>query len=167
MLFALCGVSGVGKTTLQHALLQRKPHLGQLITSTTRLPRPGEVDHREYHFLSAQQFQVAVQMGHLVCPIQYRGAWYGTAREDLHACAQRETIAVLRPDKIPELQTFTTLIGLSIVKARQDDPISPDDQIILNHQHLCLHQVTNIPGDLDATVTEILGIMHTYSGGFL
>jgi guanylate kinase len=167
MLYALCGVSGVGKTTLQKALLQRQPLLRRFITSTTRVPRPGEINHIDYHFLSVQQFQSAVQIGHIVCPIQYRGAWYGTAREDLYACAQRETIAVLRPDKIPELQTFTILTGIYILKARQDQFISLDDQIILGHRHLCRHQITNIPGDLDTAITEILALLHIYSGGSL
>jgi guanylate kinase len=167
MLYALCGVSGVGKTTLQHVLLQRQPTLRRFVTSTTRAPRPGEIDHLDYHFLSVQQFESAVQTGRIVCPIQYREAWYGTAREDLEACAQKEMLAVLRPDKITELQRFTTLIGIYILKAEQDQPVSPDDQIILAHRHLCLHLVTNMPGDLDTAVTEILALIHTYSGGSL
>lgn len=166
MLYALCGVSKAGKTTLQKALLQRQPLLGRFVTSTTRVPRPGEVDHIDYHFLSVQQFQSAVQIGRIVCPIQYREAWYGTAREDLDACAQRDMIAVLRPDKITELQKFTALIGIYILKAGQDQSISPDDQVIMNHRHLCLHQVTNIPGNLDTAVTEILALIQTYSGGY-
>jgi guanylate kinase len=167
MLYALCGVSGVGKTTLQHALLQREPTLRRFVTSTTRAPRPGEINHIDYHFLSVQQFESAVRTGRIVCPIQYREAWYGTAREDLEACAQNDLLAVLRPDKITELQMFTTLIGIYILKAGQDQLVSPDDQLILDHRHLCLRQVTNIPGDLDAAVTEILALIHTYSGGSL
>ena len=104
----------MGKTTLQKALLQRQPLLERLITSTTRAPRPGESNHSDYHFLSMEQFRSAVAIERIVCPIQHRGSWYGTAREDLEACAQRNTIAVLRPDKIPELQMFTPLIGISV-----------------------------------------------------
>ena len=167
MLYALCGVSKVGKTTIQEALLQRQPLLGRFVTSTTREPRPGEVDHIDYHFLSVQHFQSAVQIGRIVCPIQYREAWYGTAREDLDACAKRDMIAVLRPDKITELQKFTALIGIYILKGGQDQPISLDDQVIINHRHLCLHQVTNIPGNLDTAVTEIFALIYTYSGGSL
>jgi hypothetical protein len=166
MLYALCGVSQVGKTTLQKALLQCRPLLAHLITSTTRVPRPGESDHVDYHFLSMEQFRIGVESERIVCPIQYRGAWYGTAREDLDACAQRDTIAVLRPDKIPELQTFTPLIGIYVIKAAGlDQPISSSDQIILDHRHFCLHQVTNIHGDLERTVTEILTLLQIYSGG--
>ena len=165
MLYALCGVSHVGKTTLQEALLQRQPLLGRFVTSTTREPRTGEINHVDYHFLSVQQFQAAVHSGRIVCPIQYREAWYGTAREDLDVCAHRDYIAVLRPDKIPELQTFTTLLGISLLKAGQDQPIAAEDQVIVNHRHLCLHQVINIPGDLDAAVNEILAVIRMYSGG--
>jgi guanylate kinase len=167
MLYALCGESGAGKTTLQKAVLRRQPLLGRLITSTTRMPRPEEVNHEDYHFLSVLQFQSAVQEGRIVCPIQYRGEWYGTAREDLDQCTRRDKIAVLRPDKLHELQEYTTLIGIYIFKARQDLPPSQDDQIILDHRCLCHYHITNVPGDIEVAVNEILAIIHTYSGGQL
>jgi guanylate kinase len=160
MLYILCGISGVGKTTLLNALLQQETRLGQLITYTTRLPRPGEEDHVDYHFTSEPSFQAAVEAGHLVCPIVHRGAHYATALDDLRASAHKKTLTVLRPDKISELQAFTPapLLGIYVMKPGCE-PHSEDDHIIFAHQHLCSYHIMNIPGDLDQAVFQILALM--------
>lgn len=165
MLYALCGISRVGKTTIFNRLLQREPRLERLVTTTTRPPRPEEVNHVDYHFVTVQHFQTAVQAGQIVCPIRYRGEWYGTARDDLAACATKEVVAVLRPDKINELQAFTPLLGIYLSQPEGDQSVSPDDQIIVVHQHLCRYHVLNVPGELDQAVEQILGIIHAHAGG--
>ncbi len=50
--FVITGPSGVGKGTLIRELLPRIPDLELSISATTREPREGEVDGRDYHFLS-------------------------------------------------------------------------------------------------------------------
>src|SRR5947199_9027560 len=122
MLYVLCGVSCAGKTTLLKEVLKRHPSLGRMITYTTRLPRSGEVNHIDYHFVSGEHFHAAVQAGQLVCPICHQGQWYATARSDLRACQSRDTIAVLRPDKMNELQQFTPMVGIYIVRSELDQP---------------------------------------------
>jgi hypothetical protein len=165
MLYALCGISRVGKTTVLNGLLQREPLLERLITITTRPPRPEEVNHVDYHFVTTQHFQTAVQAGQIVCPIRYRGEWYGTVCDDLVACMTKEVIGVLRPDKISELQAFTPLLGIYLSGAESDQFITPDDQIIVAHQQLCRYHVVNVPGKLDQTVEQIRGILHAHAGG--
>ena len=49
--------SGAGKSTLVNALLAKEPDLLLSISHTTRDPRPGEVNGREYHFLSVTEFE--------------------------------------------------------------------------------------------------------------
>ena len=167
MLYALCGVSSVGKTTLLRAILHRRVDLGRLVTYTTRSLRPDEIDHVDYHFVSVPHFHAAVAAGQIVCPIQYRQQWYGTSYDDLCACAERETIAILRPDKLEELQrcTPTPLIGIAIVRPDPKQPVSNDDQIILEAQSRCAYQVTNRCGELDDAVTQILSILQMHAGG--
>ena len=165
MLYALCGVSRVGKTTILKKCLQRQPLLERLVTTTTRAPRPEEVNHVDYHFVTPQQFQEAVQIGHIVCPILYRGECYGTARDDLIACATRDALAVLRPDKINELQQFAPLLGISLSRPEHDQPVCLDDRVIMASQHVCRYRVINVPGDPDAAVTQILSIIQTHAGG--
>lgn len=165
MLYVLCGVSSAGKTTLLKGVLKRDPSLGQLITYTTRLPRQGEVNHADYHFVSASHFHAAVQAGQLVCPICHRGQWYATALDSLRACQSHDMIAVLRPDKIGELEQYTPLIGMYIVGPSLDQPPTEDDQIIVAHQHLCRYRVVNERGSLDQAVDEIVRLLQTHTGG--
>lgn len=165
MLYILCGISGVGKTTILNAMLQQDPRLGRLITYTTRRPRPQEINHADYHFIGEQPFQDAAEDGRIVCPVRHQGAWYGTALADLHACAYRDTLAVLRPDKIRALQAFTPtpLLGIYLTRPDFNQPHSEDDYIIIAHQHLCTYQITNIPGHLDQAVRQILALIQEAS----
>ncbi len=166
MLYALCGISGVGKTTILNRLLQREPALQRLVTTTTRAPRPEEVNHVDYHFISQQQFQAGVHAGQLVCPICYRGHWYGTDRETLLACRTREVLGILRPDKLPPLQAWTPLLALFLSWAQETLPVELDDQIIVAHQKLCQYHIVNVPGQVEQAVEQILDILHTpHAGG--
>ena len=59
--FVITGPSGVGKGTLIELLLERIPELELSVSATTREPRPGEVDGRDYHFVSPEKFQQMVE----------------------------------------------------------------------------------------------------------
>jgi guanylate kinase len=56
-LFIVAAPSGAGKTSLVHALLEREPGISLSVSYTSRLPRPGEVDGRHYHFVSRDVFE--------------------------------------------------------------------------------------------------------------
>ena len=77
------GPSGVGKGTLIRLLLDRVPELELSVSATTRAPRPGEQDGRDYHFLSAEQFDARVGEGDFVEHAEYAGRRYGTLRSEL------------------------------------------------------------------------------------
>lgn len=55
-ILAVCAPSGAGKTTLIARLRAEYPHIGYSVSCTTRPPRPGEVDGRDYHFLCEEEF---------------------------------------------------------------------------------------------------------------
>lgn len=77
----ISGPSGVGKTTVVQRLCQRAPvPLVVSVSATTRPPRPGEVDGKHYHFLTAEEFALRRQRGDfLECyEVFGRGHWYGT-----------------------------------------------------------------------------------------
>ena len=61
--FVITGTSGEGKSTLAKHLVQRLPELELAISATTRPRRPGEEDGRDYHFLSAEEFDRRLQAG--------------------------------------------------------------------------------------------------------
>jgi guanylate kinase len=61
--FVITGTSGEGKSTLAKHLVQRLPELELAISATTRPRRPGEEDGRDYHFLSAEEFDRRLEAG--------------------------------------------------------------------------------------------------------
>ena len=73
--------SGTGKTTLLKALMAAEPRLHFSISYTTRAPRPGEVDGRDYFFVSPQEFGRLRESGALVEWVEQFGYGYGTSRE--------------------------------------------------------------------------------------
>ncbi|HEX8158480.1 MAG TPA: guanylate kinase [Solirubrobacteraceae bacterium] len=79
----ITGPSGVGKGTLIRLLRERMPELQLSVSATTRLPRAGETQGVDYHFLSPEQFEGHVQAGDFVEHADYAGARYGTLRSEL------------------------------------------------------------------------------------
>jgi guanylate kinase len=84
----ITGPSGVGKGTLIKRLLERVPGLQLAVSATTREPRPGEVNGRDYHFLSEEDFERRVAAGEFVEHAVYAGNRYGTLRSELARPAQ-------------------------------------------------------------------------------
>jgi guanylate kinase len=84
----ITGPSGVGKGTLIKGLLERVPGLQLAVSATTREPRPGEVNGRDYHFLSEEDFDRRVAAGEFVEHAVYAGNRYGTLRSELARPAQ-------------------------------------------------------------------------------
>ncbi len=162
MLYALCGISGSGKTTLMEAVLQQMPHLARLITYTTRPPRPGEVAGRAYHFVTAAHFQILLHSAALICPIQHRGCWYGTAQADIRACRQRDALAVLRPDKLAALAVYTPLRGIYLEMLGRETPVTSEDWGIFARRDACDIQLTNVPGHLDLAVTTLIHYLNNH-----
>ena len=76
--FVITGPSGVGKGTLISKLLERVGELELSVSATTREPRPGERDGRDYHFLSPEEFDRRVQAGEFLEHAAYSGHRYGT-----------------------------------------------------------------------------------------
>jgi guanylate kinase len=92
--FVITGPSGVGKGTLIRALRERLPELELAVSATTRDPRPGEEDRRDYYFLTDEQFEDKVHAGEFVEHARYSGRRYGTLRSELerHRAAGRPVL---------------------------------------------------------------------------
>ncbi len=80
LLLVLSSPSGAGKTTLSKRLLATDASLGVSVSVTTRPPRPGEVDGREYHFISPEDFARRETAGELLEWAHVHGNRYGTPR---------------------------------------------------------------------------------------
>ncbi|HKA67372.1 MAG TPA: guanylate kinase [Solirubrobacterales bacterium] len=81
--FVITGPSGVGKGTLIRELLRRVPDLELSISATTREPREGEVDGRDYHFLTREEFDRRVEAEDFLEFATYSGNRYGTLRSEV------------------------------------------------------------------------------------
>ena len=75
--------SGGGKTTIARRLLQERKDLGYSVSCTTRTPRPSEVDGRDYHFLTRDQFLERQSRGDFAEWAEVHGNLYGTLRSEI------------------------------------------------------------------------------------
>ena len=80
ILFVVSAPSGAGKTTLVKLLMERDARIRHSVSYTTRLPRPGEVNGREYHFIGVPEFEVRRQRGEFLEWAEVHGNFYGTSR---------------------------------------------------------------------------------------
>ncbi|BAT56295.1 guanylate kinase [Nostoc sp. NIES-3756] len=94
-LIVLTGPSGVGKGTLMRSLLQRHPELYYSVSATTRAPRPGEVDGKNYYFISRSKFEQLVAQGEFLESAEFAGNYYGTPREAVLHQVQSGKLVVL------------------------------------------------------------------------
>ena len=79
-LFIVCAPSGAGKTSLVSELLKADPQIRLSVSYTTRKPRPGELDGREYHFVSEQKFEQMLEQGEFLESALVHGNHYGTSQ---------------------------------------------------------------------------------------
>ena len=91
VLLVLSGPSGAGKTTVAQRLLSGNERLARVVTCTTRIPREGEIDGVDYHFLSDEEFMRRVEAAEFLEHAEVYGNQYGTMK-----LAVREKLAAGR-----------------------------------------------------------------------
>ncbi|HEX4858354.1 MAG TPA: guanylate kinase [Usitatibacteraceae bacterium] len=79
-LYTVVAPSGAGKSSLVDALLEREPGLALSISTTTRPPRPGEQDGREYFFVDRARFEAKIARGEFLEHAEVYGNYYGTSK---------------------------------------------------------------------------------------
>ena len=79
-LFVIAAPSGAGKTTLRDYLLRTHPRLYFSVSATTRKPRAGEVIHKDYHFVTPEQYQDLLARDEFLEHAEVFGNYYGTLR---------------------------------------------------------------------------------------
>jgi len=80
LLIVLSGPSGAGKGTLCQELLRQMPNLRYSVSSTTRCPRPGEVEGIHYYFRQRQEFEAMLARDELLEWAEFCDNYYGTPR---------------------------------------------------------------------------------------
>lgn len=98
VLLVLSAPSGGGKTTVMQSLLARRPDLRRVITCTTRMPRGGETQGVDYHFLSAEAFEAKINEGAFLEHATVYGNRYGTLAADVIALLEQGFDVILSVD---------------------------------------------------------------------
>ncbi len=97
-LFVIAAPSGAGKTTLTRMALERDPRLALSVSTTTRPPRPGEVDGVHYHFVSVDRFKTMQAAGEFLESAEVHGNFYGTGRSGIEALLSEDRDVILEID---------------------------------------------------------------------
>lgn len=124
ILLVISGFSGAGKGTLVNALLEKYENYALSISATTRSPRAGEIDGREYFFKTKEEFEEMIQADALIEYACYVGNYYGTPREYVEAQLALGKDVILEIEiqgalKIRERYPDAVLIFLSPPNARE------------------------------------------------
>jgi guanylate kinase len=155
LVFVVSGPSGVGKSTVLRKVLERDPNLVFSVSHTTRSPRQGEVDGRDYHFVTADAFRELIEADAFLEWAEYQGRYYGTSREavavpteqglDLILEVEVQGAAQLR-ERLPDARTIFVLppSSLTELERRLRGRASDDDQAIRKRLERARHEVLEV-----------------------
>lgn len=127
-LFVLSAPSGSGKTTVLARLLKRKRTVQRSISATTRSPRTGEKNGREYFFLTQAQFEKGIRRGDFLEQARVLGNWYGTPRapieralragQDVMLTIDVQGARQIRSGRLPVTTIFLLPPSLNVLRQR-------------------------------------------------
>ena len=98
LLIVISGASGTGKGTVCKKILADLPKIAYSISATTRAPRPGEVDGREYYFLSVEEFKAWIAEEKFLEYAEVYGNFYGTPLNKIEERLNRGEDIILEID---------------------------------------------------------------------
>lgn len=93
--FIISGPSGVGKSTILHALMEKRKNLYFSVSATTRDPRPGEEDGVHYHFLNVDTFKEWIARDEFLEHAEFVGNYYGTPKRFVDEAMDRGEDVIL------------------------------------------------------------------------
>ena len=111
ILFVVSGPSGAGKTTLYKKAISVLPHLMHSVSYTTRSPRVGEVNGRDYTFINREEFMTMIHKKEFAEWAEIHGELYGTARKRLEEIMNSGVDAILDIDVQGAMQLKEKLPG--------------------------------------------------------
>jgi len=93
--FIITGPSGVGKSTVLHALMKKRENLYFSVSATTRDPRPGEENGVHYHFLDKATFETWITQDEFLEHAEFVGNFYGTPKKYVYAAMEEGKDVIL------------------------------------------------------------------------
>ena len=183
ILLVVSAPSGAGKTTLCNQLVKRHEKLVYTISHTTRTPRPGEVDGREYHFVSHAIFDAMREAGEFLEWAEVHGNLYGTARTSvLDALAAGNDVLVdvdiqgaaslrVAPGLAP-ITVFVLPPSMEVLEQRLRARAQDSDEVIARRMVNAVREIAAaddfdywvVNGDLDVAHTALESILFVRSG---
>jgi len=176
-LFIISGPSGAGKSSLCSKLLEACNNLTLSISCTTRSPRPGETNGREYHFLTIDAFKTQKQTGAFLESALVHGNYYGTRQKDVESQLNQGKDVLLEIDwqgaaqvaaKIPDAVRIFILPPSIEALAERLTTRGQDDKTIIakrvaaaqaemEHADEAHHQIIN--DDFDKALKQLIQIV--------
>jgi guanylate kinase len=177
ILLVVSGPSGSGKDSVIAALRTLEPHIGYVVSTTTRAPRPGEIEGVHYRFATRVEFERMTSRGEFLETREYAGNLYGTPRAFVEDAVRSGHDLVMKPEvngamKVKELYPRAVLVFLTV---RSEDELArrlerrnsdgPDDiaarletakseaKAIANYDYLILND------EFDVTVAQLRAIL--------
>jgi guanylate kinase len=177
LLVVVSGPSGVGKSSIVAAILTQTD--SEFSTSaTTRLPRPGEIDGREYHFLDRTEFETQQAAGNVLEWAEYGGNLYGTLRREVMPVLKNGRNVILDIENEGAKQIRSSFPGAVLIfvgppsyaelERRLRGRGDTSDRDVERRLEIAEAQMTEAPDvydhivvndDLDAAITSILDIL--------
>jgi guanylate kinase len=177
--FVITGPSGVGKGTLIRELLQRVPDLELSVSATTRPPREGEENGRDYHFLTSEEFEQRIEENDFLEFATYSGNRYGTLRSEVDRCLDAGKSVVLeievqgaqqvRAAKPDSVQIFIAPPAPAVLRERllgrgTDSTEAIDERLKVAEQELAAqddfdHQIVN--DDIARAADELVAVVRS------
>jgi len=114
-LYIISAPAGGGKTTIVSLLLNEIPNLTRAITCTTRKPRKGEINGKDYIFLSKEEFENQIKEGRFLEYALIHGNYYGTPKEEVEKLLNngKDVILVIDVQGMKQIKNIIFTVNFS------------------------------------------------------
>lgn len=175
LLVVISSPSGGGKDSVIKALIKRIPNSARCLTTTSRPPRPGNVEGVDYHFVSEVEFKEKITRGEFVEYNKYAGNYYGTEKSVLDQALLTYTVVYTQVEingkrsfdrlHIPHLAIFLMPENLEVLRERIIGRgglmlEEVDERLLIAKQQIAQAgiydlQIVNEQGKFDETVQKV------------
>jgi len=168
LLIILSSPSGAGKSTLAHRLRDWDPEIVFSVSATTRAPRPGEIDGREYHFTTPEAFKAMVAGGEMLEHAHVFGNFYGSPQAPVEQAIGQGAQQIRNSSLAPHtLSIFLLPPSIGELKRRLEERGQDDAEVIARRMQKSWDEISHwdaydfvlINDDLDTTETRLKEIV--------